>query len=180
MWGTVGEFMMMSTEGSTQRDEDEQLKQVQNLKEQNAKLKAIITKGSTNDNEPLDSDNQIFLRAKRSHSKIVHKHNRMNGTIHLETKSRNPYLESQKKFFHGFQPDMPDSLRKYRTRAKVFVFVFGDILDFPCFGVGEELETDLAAFEIDLKTSKKVYLSITTAFGYHSNLTVSRKHDGYH
>ncbi|MCJ1386158.1 hypothetical protein MMC17_009284 [Xylographa soralifera] len=95
------------------------------MQEQNAKLRAIIIKGSNTDNEPLDTIViRLFCDLRDLVRKIVHKHYRMDGTIHLEDKSCNTYFESQIKFFQRFQPDQPDSIRKYRTRAKIFDFVF--------------------------------------------------------
>ncbi|MCJ1283394.1 hypothetical protein MMC26_002722 [Xylographa opegraphella] len=128
------------------------------LQEQTTKLREIIIKGGSNDNEPLDHVIiNTFSGLRGLIQKIVHKYYPkayLMEPTKLE-KGGNKLFERQKAFFRGDYLHMSEDIRRFRVRAKIFQLLQERIFDEPCFGLSPEIEDGLAEFEARLKSSNK-------------------------
>lgn len=126
------------------------------LQAKNTKLRDIIIKSGNNDTESTDSVIiQQFSELRDFIQKIVHQHYSMEPQ-QLDV-SRSSVFKRQKEFFRGdtFQRNIPDKVRRFRVRAKLFEILNTTILSSQCFGVGWETEQSLAGFELELRSDEK-------------------------
>ena len=126
--------------------------QKQKFQESSSKLRDIIVKNSSDDSEPVDSAvTRSFGELRDLIQRIVHKHY---STVPKVYKSGNPYYERQKKKFdRWYEKDVPDSMRKYRSRAIIFELLNEEILSRRWFGTDGTVEHNLAKFEEDIAES---------------------------
>ncbi|MCJ1431996.1 hypothetical protein MMC27_001352 [Xylographa pallens] len=128
------------------------------LQEQTTKLREIIIKGGSNDNEPLDTVIiNTFFGMRGLIQKIVHKfypRAYLMDPMKIE-KGGNKLFEKQKAFFRGEFCHMSEDIRRFRVRAKMFQLLQDEIFDEPCFGLSSEIEDGLAEFEAGLKSCNR-------------------------
>ena len=123
--------------------------QKQKYQESSSKLRDIIVKNSSDDSEPVDSAvTQSFGELRDLIQRIVHKH--YTNVPRFRKAGNSMYDRQKKKFDRWYERDVPDSLKKYRSRAILFELLNEEILGRNWFGLDGTVEYNLARFEEDI------------------------------
>jgi DNA repair exonuclease SbcCD ATPase subunit len=124
------------------------------LKEQNSKLRDVITK-SSNESEPIDDSTIVasFVDLRQQIQRIASKFYAVQQSPHLDHDA----THTQKSFFGLWHSGLAGPPMRNRTRAQMFRLLSDSVLCRPCFGVDGfeplgELEAGLANFEMLLNT----------------------------
>ena len=128
--------------------------QKQKFQESSSKLRDIIVKNGSDDSEPVDSVvTRSFGELRDLIQKIVHKHFSVMPRFH---RANNPIYDKQKnKFDMWYEKDIPEPMKKYRSRAIMFQLLNEEILARRLFGLDGTMESHLAKFETDIDGSRE-------------------------
>ncbi|KAA6410273.1 MAG: hypothetical protein FRX48_05694 [Lasallia pustulata] len=123
--------------------------QKQKYQESSSKLRDIIVKNSSDDSEPVDSAVTLsFGELRDLIQRIVHKH--YTNMPRFRKAGNSMYDKQRKKFDGWYERDVPDSMKKYRSRAILFELLNEEILCKNWFGLDGTVEHNLARFEEDI------------------------------
>ena len=123
--------------------------QKQKFQESSSKLRDIIVKNGSDNSEPVDSVvTRSFGELRDLIQKIVHKHCSVMPRFH---RANNPLYDKQRnKFDTWYEKDIPEPIKKYRSRAVIFELLNEEILAKRWFGLDGTVEIHLAKFETDI------------------------------
>lgn len=126
--------------------------QKQKFQESSSKLRDIIVKNSSDDSEPVDSAvTRLFGELRDLIQRIVHKY--YSSAPKLRKVGNSLYDRQKKMFDRWYERDVPDSMRKYRSRAIMFKLLEEEVLSKRWFGLDGSVECNLAKFEEDIAGS---------------------------
>ena len=130
--------------------------QKRQLETQNTKFRDIFIKHGQNDNEPVDTVLiKSFCDLREQIQRIVQKqYGTPPNPLYIE---KGPFLEKQKAFFGRpwMYQDVPIASKKFVMRAKLFTLLQEGVFQRPNFGLGGDLEENLAKFEEALISGSK-------------------------